>query len=266
MTLAVVCDNELESGELCMRQQQVRGMDPEERAEFLRMIGWTTNEKGWHVCPDCGGPEQRAKLDAIFNQGGALDLDALRELAVAERVVARRRRTDKGDQMSNSRKPTLDELEAILNDEEDVEILPNGEIRQPGTANEKPASSANDGRPLTDPHRARGRMLRIIESLGDVPVMLVLDEQQQDVQPLMSNAQGLPPTSEADVARVEYAVVEQPSRLRADSLRHLGDGVLEARAKGQGEDGKEITLLHYFDVAHVRRFFVQSALDVDLSS
>lgn len=68
MTLAVVCDAELENGDLCMRQQQVRGMDPEERAEFLAMIGWTTNEKGHDICPFCGGDEQEEKLRKVFDQ------------------------------------------------------------------------------------------------------------------------------------------------------------------------------------------------------
>ena len=118
---------------------------------------------------------------------------------------------------------------------------------------------------MSDPN-PHAEMLKIIEGLGDSPVMLILDERQQDVQALAQNANGLPPQSQDDVARVEYAVVEQPARLRADKLRHVGNGLLEARAPGETENGQSITVLHYFPVSHVKRFFVRSAVEVDLGA
>jgi hypothetical protein len=83
------------------------------------------------------------------------------------------------------------------------------------------------------------------------------------VQALPQNAQGLPPVSEADIVSVEYAITERLVRMRAERLRHVGGGLVEARTKGQSEEGgQEITILQYFDVVHIKRLYVQSALNL----
>lgn len=113
-------------------------------------------------------------------------------------------------------------------------------------------------------YNIQAQWVRQIENLGASPCVVVLDERRSDVQPIPMDSTGMPAQDPAAIASAELAITESLERLRCEALRHVGDGLLEARVNAMGEDGKAVQMLHFFAVGSIRRIYTRSNLPVGL--
>lgn len=105
----------------------------------------------------------------------------------------------------------------------------------------------------------RDRLIKLIENdLSNSALLLILNERQQDLTPIPLAAGGAPAQTEEEIVGFDHAVIEQLARIRCERVRHVGDGLLEARVKSPEPSVPDH--LYYFDVGHIVRLVVQSTV------